>query len=255
MKIGCCVGRERIAAAWEAGFQFAEVTVVENLRPLEDDTAWRPIARELERAALPIEATNVFFPGDLPLIGPSVDLGTVRAYVDTAVRRAAGLGVAVMVFGSGRARRAPEGYPQARALQELAAILRILGDAGGRYGVTIALEPLRQAEANLVHTVGEGAGLVRTLAHPWVGVLADSYHMAEEGEPLDNLLGARDLLRHVHVSDADRGAPSEGGYDYAAFLAHLKQAGYVGRISVECRWDDWARESREAVALLQSLAG
>ncbi len=255
MKIGCCVGRERIAAAREAGFAFAEVTVVENLRPLESDAAWRPIARELEAAALPIEATNVFFPGDLPLIGPTADLGAVRAYADTAVRRAAGLGVAVMVFGSGRARRAPEGYPREQALQELSAVLQILGDAGARYGVTIALEPLRRAEANLVHTVAEGAELVRPLAHPSVGVLADSYHMAEEGEPLANLLAARDLLRHVHISDADRGAPSEGGYDHAGFLAHLQQAGYAGRISVECRWDDWARESREAAALLRGLAG
>jgi sugar phosphate isomerase/epimerase len=254
VKLGCCVPRERIAPARDAGFEFVELTVVDNLCPLEDDTAWLPVGRELAAAALPIEATNVFFPGDLRLVGPDADAAAIRAYVGRAVGRAAALGVAVMVFGSGRARSAPEGYPRKRALQELGAVLEVLGEAGARYGVTIALEPLCRAESNLVHTVAESVEVARPLGNPWVGVLADSYHMAQEQEPPENLLAAGDLLRHVHVSDSDRGAPSEGGFGYAGLFVHLRQVGYDGRISVECRWDDWERESREAVALLRRLS-
>jgi sugar phosphate isomerase/epimerase len=254
MKIGCCVPRERLAAAMEASFEYGELTVVENLRPLEDDATWAPIRRELEAAALPIEATNVFFPGDWHLIGPEADPAATRAYVDVAVRRAAGLGVAVMVFGSGRARTVPPGYPQEQALRELTGVLQVLGESGARYGVTIVLEPLRRAETNLVYTVAEATELVRPLANPRVAVLADSYHMAQEDEPLASLPAAGDLLQHVHVSEANRDAPRPGGYDYAAFLAQLRQAGYQGRISVECRWQDWEQESPVAVALLRRLA-
>lgn len=254
MKIGCCVPRERIAAAREAGFAYVELTVVDNLRPLEDDAAWQPMGRELAGAALPIEAANVFFPGDWRLIGPAADMPATRRYVDAAVRRAATLGVAVMVFGSGRARTIPEGYPRARALQELDDVLQMMGEAGARHGVTIAFEPLRRAETNLVHTVREAAELVRPLGHPRLAVLADSYHMAQEGETLANLAAAGELLQHVHVAEADREAPRAGGYDYAGFIEHLRRAGYRGRISVECRWSDWERQSRAAVALLGPLA-
>lgn len=255
MKLGCCVPRERIVSAREAGFDFAELTVVDNLRPLESEAAWRPVGQEIEAAALPVEAANVFFPGDWRLVGPAADLAATRAYVDTAARRAAALGVAVMVFGSGRARSAPEGYPHGRALQELSAVLQVMAEAGARHGVTIALEPLRQAETNLVHTVREASELVWPLGHPRVGVLADFYHMDEEQEPLDDLLAAGNLLRHVHVADTDRLAPGTGHYDYPGFFARLHRAGYQGRISVECRWEDWERESREALTFLRRLAG
>ena len=254
MKIGCCVPRDRLVAAREAGYDFAELTVTDNLRPTEDEAAWQPIRREIEAGGLPTEAANVFFPGDWPLVGPAVDVAATRAYIDTAVRRAALLGVGVMVFGSGRARNVPEGYPRQQALQQLDDVLRMMGEAGERHGVTIALEPLRQAETNLVHTVGEGAEIVRALGHPRVGVLADFYHMEEEAEPLDNLLTAGDWLRHVHLSDSSRLAPGTGHYDYPGFFARLRQAGYRGRVSIECRWTDWERESRQALAFLRRLA-
>ncbi len=254
MKLGCCLPRERIAEARAAGFEYAELTVTDNLRPLEDEASWRAIRREIEAGGLPVEATNVFFPGDFHLTGPQTDAAAIRAYVETAVRRAAEIGVAVMVFGSGRARNAPAGWPPDRALQQVGEVLRTMGEVGARHGVTIALEPLRRAESNLVHTVAEGLALVRPLQHPWVGVLADSYHMYEEREPLDNLLAAGDLLRHVHISAADRRAPGTDQYDYAGFFARLKQTGYRGRVSAECEWEDWESERRKVVTFLRRMA-
>lgn len=253
MRLGCCVPRERIAAAREAGFAFAELAVTDNLQPLVEEAAWQPARREILSAGLPVEAANVFFPGDWRLLGPAVDPSATRAYIETAVRRAAEIGIAVMVFGSGRARAIPEGLPRAKALEQLRAVLDMMDEAGARHGVTIAFEPLRKAETNLVHTVAEALEIVRPLELARVGVLADFYHMDEEGEPFDNLLGAGDLLRHVHVADTDRLAPGTGKYDYAAFFARLRRIGYSGRISVECRWVDWERESRPAVAFLQRM--
>jgi sugar phosphate isomerase/epimerase len=250
MRLGCCVPRERIAAAREAGYDFAELTVVDNLRPVEGEEVWQALRAEIRAGGLPVEAANVFFPGDWHLTGPEADLAATHTYVETAVRRAAELGIAVMVFGSGRARSAPEGFSAARALEQLRDVLLIMGDAGARHGVAIALEPLRQAETNLVHTVVEAAELVRPLGHPWVGVLADYYHMHEAKEPLTSLLEAGRLLRHVHVSDPDRGAPT-GQHNFADLIAHLRQAGYQGRISVECRWEEWERESAEAARTLR----
>ena len=251
MRLGCCVPRTQIPAARKAGYDFVELTVVDNLRPAEGEEVWQALRAEIRAGGLPVEAANVFFPGDWRLTGPEADLVATRAYVDAAVRRAAELGIAVMVFGSGRARSAPAGFPVARALEQVRDVLAVMGDAGARHGVAIALEPLRRAETNLVHTVAEAVEIVRPLGHPWVGVLADYYHMQEEQEPLNSLLDAGHLLRHVHVSDPDRGAPT-GQHDLADLFAYLRQAGYRGRISVECRWEDWEREAPEAATLLRS---
>lgn len=253
MKIGCCVPRERIRSAREAGFAFAELAVTENLQPLVDEAAWRPVRQEILAGGLPVEAANVFFPGDWHLIGPQVDAAATRAYIETAVRRAQEIGIQVMVFGSGKARSIPQGYPEDRARQELQQVLRLLGEAGARHGVTIAFEPLRKAETNLVHTVAEATAIVRPLQLPRLQVLADFYHMDEEGEPLDNLLLPGELLAHVHVADTGRLAPGTGHYDYATFVARLRQAGYQGRISVECRWTDWEREAGQAFAFLKRV--
>ena len=253
MKIGCCVPRERIRSAREAGFAFAELAVTENLQPLVDEAAWRPVRQEILAGGLPAEAANVFFPGDWYLIGPQVDTAATRAYIETAVRRAQEIGIQVMVFGSGKARSIPQGYPEDRARQELQQVLRLLGEAGARHGVTIAFEPLRKAETNLVHTVAEATAIVRPLQLPRLQVLADFYHMDEEGEPLDNLLLPGELLAHVHVADTGRLAPGTGHYDYATFVARLRQAGYQGRISVECRWTDWEREAGQAFAFLKRV--
>lgn len=254
MRLGCCIPRERLARARQVGFDYAELTVTDNLRPLEDDAAWRPIRQEILASGMPVEAANVFFPPTWRLLGPERDPAATRAYVETAVRRARELGIQVMVFGSGRARAVPEGLPTADAMAQLSEVLSVLGEAGGRHGVTIVLEPLRAAETNIVHTVAQAVELVRPLANPHLRALADLYHMEEGGEPYDNLLLAGELLAHVHVADTGRAAPGLGSYDYPGFFARLRQIGYQGRVSIECRWGDWDAESGPALAFLRRMA-
>jgi len=253
-RIGCCVAHDRISAARQAGYAYAELSVAGSLCPLEDEAWWRGRRAEIEAGGLPILATNVFFPGEWRLVGPQADLAATRRYAEAAVRRAAELGVRVMVMGSGAARRVPEGYPQQAALGELEATLAALGDVAAPHGITIALEPLRRAETNLVHTVAEGLEVVRRLGHPHVAVLADLYHMQEEQEPLDDVVAAGRLLAHVHVADTGRLAPGTGQYDYPGFFARLRRVGYQGGVSVECKWQDWTREAPAARAFLEQMA-
>jgi len=229
--------------------------VANSLTPLESEAAWRPVREQILSAGLPVEATNVLFPGEWRLIGPEADLAATRRYVETAVRRAAELGAQVMVFGSGRARSIPEGYPRQAAVAELQAALRLVGDVTAHHSVMIALEPLRQAETNLVHTVPDALEIVRPLQHPQVAVLADFYHFDEGAEPFDDILAAGNLLAHVHLADTGRLAPGTGQYDYPGFLARLRQIGYNQRLSVECRWVDWERESAQACAFLRRMVG
>jgi sugar phosphate isomerase/epimerase len=119
-------------------------------------------------------------------------------------------------------------------------------------GLAIAIEPLRSAESNIITRVSEAARLAEWVAHPTVRVLADLFHMAEEGESPLAVLDAGPLLAHVHVADSGRTPPGEGTEDYRAILAALIGAGYDGGVSVECGWRDFGTQQGAALATLRA---
>jgi sugar phosphate isomerase/epimerase len=122
-------------------------------------------------------------------------------------------------------------------------------------GLTIAIEPLRQAESNVINTVAQGVEIAQRVERETVRVLADFYHMDEEAEPLEHLVSYKDWLAHIPVADTGRYAPGTGNYPYQAFSAYLGEAGYSGYISIECRWQDFAAEAAPAVQFLRQVFG
>ena len=84
-----------------------------------------------------------------------------------------------------------------------------------------------------------------------IRVLADFYHMDEEAEPLQQISQHAAWLAHIHVADSGRLAPGTGHYPYVTFAEELRQIGYAGLISVECRWRAFAEEAGPAVDFLR----
>ncbi|MCL4858088.1 MAG: sugar phosphate isomerase/epimerase [Caldilineaceae bacterium] len=252
MLFGCCGSLEQAEAAHTAGFDFLEATVV-SLIPEADETAFAPILERYRALPLPVRACNVFLPGDLKLTGPAVDLARARRYVETALPRARQIGAEVVVFGSGVARMIPDGFPRDEALAQLAAFLDMVADVASAAGVTIAIEPLNRKESNVINSVAEGVALAQRVNRAPIRVLADFYHMDEEGEPLSEISRHGEWLAHIHVADTGRLAPGTGGYPYATFVEELRRIGYGGMVSVECRWRDFAAEAGPAAAFLQRV--
>ena len=56
----------------------------------------------------------MFVPAEVRLTGPEVDWAQVEGYLETAIGRVAALGGQAIVFGSGGARRVPDGSPRIR---------------------------------------------------------------------------------------------------------------------------------------------
>ena len=140
----------------------------------------------------------------------------------------------VVVFGSGGARKLPEGWPKERADEQFVALLSRIGPLAERHGVTIAVEPLARVECNYLNTVDEGARLARAAGSPAVGVVADCYHWARNGEPAETILAAKGVLVHAHLATMpSRKAPGLEPYDFVPFFRALLAAGYDGRVSIE----------------------
>jgi len=254
MKIGCCCPIEQAEGAQAAGFDYLECPLV-SLQPEADARAFAPILDKYQAAPLSAWSFNIFLPGDLKVVGPSVDQARIQRYVKTALTRAQLVGAQLIVFGSGTARMIPPDFPRAQATEQLVEFLHIVADAADATGITIAIEPLNRKESNVINSVTEGVALAQRVNRPRIRVLADFYHMDEENEPLTNLGQHKEWLAHIHVADTGRLAPGTGHYPYAPFVAELQHAAYQGRVSIECRWGDFATEAGAAVRFLRTVFG
>jgi sugar phosphate isomerase/epimerase len=156
----------------------------------------------------------------------------------------------VIVLGSAGARNVPDGFPRETALEQIVDFLGLCSVSSTRHGVAVAVEPLCRAESNIVNTVAEADRLVVSAALPGVGLLADTFHMEQEGEPLSAIEDAAPRILHVHTAGRGRRAPGPGDDWHAALFDVCRSLAPQVRLSVECSWDDWETESRMAVAHL-----
>ena len=115
--------------------------------------------------------------------------------------------------------------------------LAALGAHAAAAGVRLLLEPLNRYEDHMVNTRRRGRGARRGgRRRAAVGVLADTYHMnVEEDDVCAALRAAAPVLGAVHLSDSNRHHPGRGHVDFAAVLATLRDTGFTGTLSVECR--------------------
>ena len=111
-----------------------------------------------------------------------------------------------------------------------------LGEHAQAAGVVLLFEPLNRYEDHMVNTVAAAAELAAASGSPAVRVLADTYHMnIEEDDPCAALRGAGERLGAVHLSDSNRHQPGTGHVPFEAIVATLREIGFGGVLSVECR--------------------
>ncbi len=236
MKIGICMPFEKYidfcARRPEDAPDYCEVNCA-SIAGLPDGEFFALLRKKEESGAV-IYSANGLVPSSVRLVGPEADEAVIRAYAEKAFSRLAALGVEVAVLGSSAARRIPDGYAKERALGELASAGRIFSEAAEKYRIRIAIEPLRRQEDNIVNTLADGAALVRRIDRENVRLLADFYHVEENGEPLSDISRFADLLIHCHICSVRRDALLDSDYPFVKErFSALRAAGYRGGISFE----------------------
>ena len=253
IRLGVCVTPD-VAAQVTPGYDFVELPVPSALAPLQDDASYQRIRSDLPSLAPPVEVCNAFVPADVHLVGPSVDWGLVETYARRTGERAAALGVSLVGFGSGGARRVPEHFSRAIAWGQLVRFLNLCADYCQPRGVTVAIEPVNMQDANFINSYGEAVQLARDVAREGVKVEADIHHYMMDGRPLDDIRDAPEWLAHVHLADTGRLRPGTGTYPLEQLIRILKDVGYEGRASIECRWGNGlAEETARSLAFLREL--
>lgn len=226
----------------EAGADYVEWTVGSLMASPEEFERLYNVA-----AAAPIkpEAFCVFLPPHHRITGPNVQLSSVLDYAGEALYRISQIGGEIVVLGSGGARKVPEGFPMEEAQRQFVAFALELEPLAEENNVTVVIEPLNSKEDNLITSVAEGARITREIHLQFVRLLADFYHMNEDGEGVQSIVDAGKLIQHTHVADLGRVAPGfakEGEADFKGFFGALKSIGYDSRCSFEGKTDDLTRQ-------------
>src|SRR5512133_747590 len=134
MKFGVCGGPKVARIAKAAGYDYFEWGVGDLLHPREDEIVFQAALAEARAVGLPFPAANVFVPADLKITGPVVDSQALKSFVTTAFERAEQAGVERIVFGSGAARRIPDGFDRQIAWGQLVAFCQLMGPIAQQHG-------------------------------------------------------------------------------------------------------------------------
>lgn len=122
MRFGICASLAELEAVTAAGYNYIELPVSALLQPEQPEVGvMPPLIARLAASRLKPETFNLLLPGDLKVVGPKTDPERQSRYLEAAFRRAKLLGGEIAVFGSGGARRIPEGWPEAGRRQKRAA--------------------------------------------------------------------------------------------------------------------------------------
>jgi D-psicose/D-tagatose/L-ribulose 3-epimerase len=115
-----------------------------------------------------------------------------------------------------------------------AEVHRQAADIAAAAGITLAIEPLNRFECYFLNTMADARAHVRRVDRPNFGALYDTFHAnIEERDPIGCIAATADVIRHVHVSENDRGTPGKGHVPWRATFAALRAGGYDGWLTIE----------------------
>jgi hydroxypyruvate isomerase len=230
---------ERPAAVRAAGFAGVEFwwpfpAAVPSDREAED------FVRAVEDAGVRLAGLN-FFAGDMP----GGDRGLVSwpdrsAEFRDNIQATVGIGerLGCRAFNALYGNRVPGAAPAAQ--DELATEnLALAGRAAARIGGTVLVEPVSGAPRYPLLTAADAVAVVDRVERETgvgnLGFLCDLYHLATNGDDLDQVVATYgDRVAHVQIADAPgRNQPGTGTLDLDRHLAGIAAAGYDGWVGLE----------------------
>ena len=124
--------------------------------------------------------------------------------------------------------------PTAEEKQRGALVHREVAAYAEKAGVQLALECLNRFECYFLNTMDDGAAYAKQVGHPNLGVMYDSFHAnIEEKDPIGCITKNLDMIRHVHVSENDRGTPGKGHVPFDKIFKALRSGGYDQWLTIE----------------------
>ena len=152
---------------------------------------------------------------------------TIKATAELGARLLAGPVYAPVGYLPGRRRTADEWQRAVEAYQRLEETL-------AAHDVTLAIEPLNRFETYFLNTAADGVALCEAASSPHVGLLFDTFHANIEAKDVAAALRlAAPYVRHIHMSENDRGTPGSGHVDWPGVMEAIRDIGYDRWLTIE----------------------
>ena len=157
------------------------------------------------------------------------------AHLVKCVEVAAGMGAKLI----GGPVYAPIGYfsGQRRSSDEwnwAADVLNQLTPALDANNVDLCIEPVNRSETHFLNTVVDARELCDVIGHPRIGITIDTFHANIEEKNLSQAIrSAGKRLKHVHMSENDRGLLGSGHVDFRGIVNTLYETEYDGYLMIE----------------------
>jgi D-psicose/D-tagatose/L-ribulose 3-epimerase len=140
----------------------------------------------------------------------------------------------VMVFGSPQQRSTTGGLSATDATRHFIDGLAGVAPHALERHVTILIEPLPRAQCDVMLTLDEASRAVTEIGSPAIQTMFDSHNAVNEAEPHARLIDRHfEMIRHVHINEADGRYPGTGDYNFVPVLEVLRRRNYSGWLSLE----------------------
>ena len=124
--------------------------------------------------------------------------------------------------------------PSEQEKKRAAQVHQKAADYAAKANVALAVEYLNRFECYFLNTMADTADFVKRVNKPNYGVLFDTFHAnIEEKDPVGCIDSYMDMIKHVHISENDRGTPGKGHVDFSGTFKALRSGGYDGWMVVE----------------------
>lgn len=122
-------------------------------------------------------------------------------------------------------------------LDEKVILLQVFEDVAKyarQRNITIAPEPINRYESYVFTSANEVLDMIEHLDQPNIGLHLDTFHMnIEERNFYDPIIRAGNHLKHVHITESDRGMTGEGNVHWDDFFKALATINYQGPLVLE----------------------
>lgn len=173
--------------------------------------------------------------GGGPGLNPASDFETereaaVQHYRD-CIDLAVDLGAPALLYVAGWRIHGTSGE---RAWSQALASMVEVGEYALEHGVDLAVEPT-SADTNILDTAEHVLAMTAESGLANAKYMFDTYHtIFRKDVAPDYARTLRERLIHMHISDVERMAPGQGGFDFQPLVDQLVRQDYQGYLCVEC---------------------
>jgi len=227
---------ERIAAAGFEGVEIAPFTLNEDPRDLTEADAIS-VCKAAKNAGIEVIGLHWLLtkPAFLHITTPDATLRRESAKLGRKLARlCAMMGGKFMVWGSPKARNLLPEWKYEDGFARAAEVVRSVAEEAGRYGVTVAMEPLGRKETNILTTAEETIRFCQLVDHPACKLHLDVKAMSDEPKPIPQIIEeSKDWFIHFHTNDPNLLGPGMGEVKYEPIIKALRDVNYQGWLSTE----------------------